>query len=295
MSVWKLFAILAIVLVALGGFAACSPAALLNSVTPSSAFDRDKGIAYGDLPRQTLDVYRAVDPREGAPTVLFVHGGGWEDGDKKLYKFIGDAFAKEGYDVVVPNYRLHPEAVYPDTVTDTAKAAAWAAQTLGKPVVLMGHSAGAYNILQAVFAPEIASANGLDVCTSVAGVVSLAGPTGAYELKEEPYVSVFPGRFLGDDAPLNRAQAGFTDVPRILFVHGDEDTTVGPKNSTALGTLLGPRASVALFEGRGHVDVVRLLARRFEDDSTIKTTVVNFIESLPESGFCANAPVGALQ
>ena len=279
-------AIALLAIVALAVLAACNAAALLNTITPSSSFERDKGIAYGDLPRQTLDVYRAVDPREGAPTVMFVHGGGWEDGDKKLYKFIGDAFAKDGFDVVVPNYRLHPDAVYPDTVADTALAAAWAVDTLGKPVVMIGHSAGGYNVLQAVFAPEISADAGLAVCDSVAGVVSLAGPTGAYELKSEPYVSVFPGRFLEDDAPLARAQAGFTEVPPILFVHGDKDTTVGPKNSTALGALLGPRAQVALYEGRGHVDVVRLLARRFEDDSSIKAAVVEFIEGLPETGFC---------
>ena len=265
---------------------ACNGAAVLNTLTPSSAFDRERDIAYGELPRQTLDIYRADTPRDGAPTVVFVHGGGWEDGSKGLYKFIGDSFAKEGFDVVVPNYRLHPDAVYPSVVEDTARAAAWARERFDRPVVLVGHSAGGYNVLQTVFAPEISEAAGLDVCASVAGVVALAAPTGVYELKEEPYVSVFPGRFLGDDAPINRARAGFTDVPRVLFVHGEDDTTVGPRNSTELGDVLGERAEVRLYEGRGHTDVVRLLARLFEDDSTMKADVVGFIEGLPDEGFC---------
>ena len=275
-----------VAVVALLSLAACNAATVLNTLTSSASFDREREIAYGELPRQTLDIYRAVEPRESAPVLVFVHGGGWEDGDKKLYKFIGESFAREGYDVVVPNYRLHPESVYPDPVTDTALAAAWTVEAFGRPVVLMGHSAGGYNVLQTVFAKAISEGQGLDVCTNVAGVVALAPPTGAYELKEEPYISVFPGRFLGDDAPLNRAKAGEVEVPRILFIHGDADTTVGPKNSTELGTILGPRAQVALYEGRGHIDVVRLLAGMFEDDSSIKATVLAFLEGLPEGGFC---------
>ena len=282
----RALALVATAVLVAGGLAACNGAALLNTLTPSSSFDRERGVAYGDHPRQTLDVYRADAPREGAPTVVFVHGGGWEDGSKGHYKFIGDSFAKEGFDVVVPDYRLHPEAVYPSVVEDTARAAAWAVRAFDRPVVLMGHSAGGYNALQTVFAPELAAPAGLDACESVAGVVALAAPTGAYELEEEPYISVFPGRFLGDDAPLNRAKAGMTEVPRVLFVHGEDDTTVGPRNSTDLAGLLGDRAQVNLYEGRGHVDVVRLLARLFEDDSTIKGDVVAFIEGLPEEGFC---------
>ena len=270
------------------GLAACNGAAVLNTLTPSSSFDRERAVAYGDHPRQTLDLYRAAELREDAPTIVFVHGGGWNDGNRKMYKFIGDSFAKEGFDVVVPNYRLHPEAVYPSVVEDTALASAWAVRELRRPVVLMGHSAGGYNVLQTVFAPEISAEAGLDVCASVAGVVALAAPTGSYELKEEPYISVFPDRFRGDDAPLNRAEAGFTTVPPVLLVHGSDDIVVGPRNSTELGEVLGNRATVRIYPDRDHVDTVRLLARLFEDDSTLKADVVNFIERLQVRGdFCA--------
>ena len=277
--------LLAVTLIIIAAFAlvACNGAAVLNSLTPSSSFERERAVPYGDHPRQTLDLYRAESPRNGAPAVVFVHGGGWEDGNRKMYKFIGDSFAKEGFDVVVPNYRLHPEAVYPSVVEDTALAAAWAVENLRRPVVLMGHSAGGYNVLQTAFAPEIAAESGLDVCASVAGVVALAAPTGSYELKEEPYISVFPDRFRGDDAPLNRAKADFTpsqtnySVPPIFLVHGSEDTVVAPRNSTDLADLLPYRAEVRIYLDRDHIDVVRLLARLFEDDSSIKTDVLNFI------------------
>ena len=273
--------------------AACNGAAVLNTLTPSSSFDRERAVSYGEHPRQTLDLYRADTPRDGAPTVVFVHGGGWEDGNRKMYKFIGDSFAKEGFNIVIPNYRLHPEAEYPSVVEDTALAAAWAVETLRRPVVLIGHSAGGYNVLQTAFAPEIAAEAGLDVCASVAGVVGLAPPTGAYELEEEPYISVFPDRFRGDDAPLNRAKAGFATVPPILLVHGSDDTVVGPRNSVELAEALnadrGERAEVRIYPDRGHIDVVRLLARLFEDDSPIKADVLGFIRDLPvrtSGSFC---------
>ena len=275
--------LLAVTLLLIAAFAlvACNGAAVLNTLTPSSSFERERAVPYGEHPRQTLDLYRASELREDAPAIVFVHGGGWSDGNRRMYKFIGDSFAKEGFDVVVPNYRLHPEAVYPSVVEDTALAASWAVENLRRPIVLMGHSAGGYNVLQTAFAPEVAAESGLDVCASVAGVVGLAPPTGAYELKEEPYISVFPDRFLGDDAPLNRAKAGFTTVPPILLVHGSDDTVVGPRNSTELGEVLGSRATVRIYPDRDHIDAVRLLARLFEDDSPMKADVLSFIRDLP--------------
>ena len=273
-----------VVLIALLGLVACNGAMVLNTLTPSASFDRERDIAYGEHPSQRLDIYRAVEARADAPVLVFVHGGSWKDGSKDLYKFVGESFAREGYDVVIPSYRLHPESVYPDMVEDTALAASWAVERFGRSVVLMGHSAGGYNVLQTVFAPEISAKSGLDVCTQVAGAVALAPPTGAYELKEEPFVTIFPERFLGDDAPLNRAEAGQTEVPPVLFVHGTEDTTVGPKNSTELGAKLQERAQVLLVEGRGHIDVVRLLAKLFEDDSLIKPAVVEWLAARDSGG-----------
>src|SRR3954447_7672731 len=38
-------------------------------------------VPYGDHPRQVLDFYKA-DTKEPAPLVVFIHGGGWVNGDK---------------------------------------------------------------------------------------------------------------------------------------------------------------------------------------------------------------------
>ena len=81
----------------------------LNFLTPKSGYTVQKNIAYGLKARQRLDVYRAKKPLAGQPLIVFVHGGAWQHGDKKDYLFIGETFAREGYEVAVINYHLAPE------------------------------------------------------------------------------------------------------------------------------------------------------------------------------------------
>ncbi|MGB6230271.1 MAG: alpha/beta hydrolase [Litorimonas sp.] len=266
--------------------AGCSAAGVLNGITPSSSFERDKGVAYGQADRQTMDIYRAAEPKAGSPVIVFVYGGGWTRGSKGMYKFVAEGFTKDGYDVVVPDYRLYPDSVYPDMVRDTGAAVrAVAARFPDRSLVLMGHSAGGYNVLMTALAPDL---SGVDVCGRIAGVVSLAAPTGAYPMTDEPYVSIFPERFGGNDAPINRTDRPF---PPLYLVNGLDDTTVGHPNATQLGEALGSgRVTVKLYEGMNHIDPVRVLSRHFDGDSPLKEDIVTFIDALPakgESGFCA--------
>jgi len=181
---------------ALPGFAmllvGCSAAGVLNGITPSSSFDRDKNIAYGDEDRQTMDIYRASEPKSDTPVIVFVYGGGWTRGEKGMYKFVAEGFTKEGFDVAVPNYRLYPDSVYPDMITDTGKAVNAVADAFpGRTLVLMGHSAGGYNVLMTAMATDLSNVSAGD---RNAGVISLAAPTGAYPMTDEPYTTIFPDR-----------------------------------------------------------------------------------------------------
>lgn len=259
--------------------AACSAVSVLNGITPSSTFERTKSVSYGEGDRAVMDIYRATDPRPDAPTLVFVHGGSWSEGSKDIYKFLADGFTKDGFDVVVPNYRLYPEARYPDMIVDTGRATQAAlAEFPDRPVILIGHSAGAYNVLMAAMAPEL---SGLDVCNSIAGVVSLAGPTGAYPLTDEPFITIFPERFTSDDSPMGRIQST-TALPPFFLVNGQDDTTVGPKNVEALSAALSTRGfdvKEGLYEGKDHTDVIRVLSRHFDGGSALKDDILAFIEA----------------
>jgi acetyl esterase/lipase len=110
-----------------------------------------RDLAYGDpkIERQTLDVYA---PAEGAnhPVVVWIHGGGWQAGDKKDVDKKPQAFVDRGFVFVSVNYRLLPDkATIKQMAGDVAKAVRWthdhAKDYGGDPDALfvMGHSAGA--------------------------------------------------------------------------------------------------------------------------------------------------------
>ena len=284
----KIFGCASGCLIGLAILAACAPVAILNGITPSGSFSKAKDLSYGDLDRQKLDVYKSETPRPNSPILVFAYGGSWTDGNKEIYKFLAEGFTSEGYDVSVIDYRLYPKIVYPEMVEDTATAIAFTAkQYPDRPLVVMGHSAGAYNVLMATLNKTFLSAQGVSVCDRIAGVVSLAAPTGAYELKEEPYITIFPDRFQKDDTPLAFASA---PSPSLFVMNGADDTTVGPKNAEELAAKIqnrGGKATLKIYDGLDHTDAVKLLSRHFDDDAPLKSDIIRFINGLPKSGnFC---------
>ena len=72
----------------------------LNLLTPRQGYTVQSNIAYGLRARHRLDLYRTTTARSQRPLMVFVHGGAWSRGDKQDYRFVGEAFAKEGFDVV---------------------------------------------------------------------------------------------------------------------------------------------------------------------------------------------------
>lgn len=276
---------LAAMIAAATALASCAPVSLLNGITPSSTFERTKNISFGDGERDELDIYRAEKPKADAPVLLFVHGGSWDSGSKGMYKFLAEGFTKSGYDIVVPNYRIYPEAKFPNFLVDNANAVAFTAETFpDRKIVLIGHSAGAYNVLMLGLRDEYLSGAGVDRCKTIAGVVGLAAPTGIVPLESARLVEIFPDRFTADDAVLNNVTG---PAPAVFLGHGESDTTVYPRNSTALAekiTARSGKAKVEIYPGQSHIDVVKVLSRHFDGDATLKADIIKFIEGLPDAG-----------
>ena len=126
--------------------------AFLLLATPALADEpqvhRDIAYAEPKNERQTLDVYA---PREGKnhPIVFWIHGGGWQAGDKTDVQVKPQAFVDKGFVFVSTNYRLLPNASIKEMAGDVAKAIRWvhdhAQEYGGDPdtFFVMGHSAGA--------------------------------------------------------------------------------------------------------------------------------------------------------
>jgi len=98
--------------------------------------------------RQVLDVY-APRGAEKLPVVFWIHGGGWQTGDKKNVKAKPAWFLDKGFVFVSINHRFLPDVVMEDLIGDVAKAFAWMVKNVpsfgGDPsrVLVGGHSSGA--------------------------------------------------------------------------------------------------------------------------------------------------------
>jgi acetyl esterase/lipase len=105
-------------------------------------------LAYGEHPKQVLDLYWPAGVTD-APVLLFLHGGGFREGDPTLYGFLAEPFVARGFVFGTVGYRLTPETHLPETFADVERALAWCAANIaqygGSPnrLVLAGHSAGA--------------------------------------------------------------------------------------------------------------------------------------------------------
>jgi acetyl esterase/lipase len=89
--------------------------------------ERVRNISFGPFGRRNmLDVYRHKDHPEGAPVLLFIHGGAWIISNKDQQgKPIMLHFASRGWVCVAPNYRLSPRSTWPDHIVDVKRAIAW--------------------------------------------------------------------------------------------------------------------------------------------------------------------------
>jgi acetyl esterase/lipase len=123
---------------------------VLALAAPAPAQDVKRDIPYVEKghERQVLDVY-SFQGAKNAPVVFWIHGGGWQTGDKKDVQIKPKVLCEKGFVFVSTNYRLLPAIEMGDIIRDVAKALRWthdhAAEYGGDPkrIFVMGHSAGA--------------------------------------------------------------------------------------------------------------------------------------------------------
>lgn len=237
----KALVIFALVIAVLAAIASCAPLKTFNLLTPKDGGVRRvvSDAAYGPGPRQRLDVYAPAGA--GKPIIVFFYGGSWSSGEKADYTFAADALAARGFVVVVPDYRLVPDVVFPTFLEDGAAAIRWAsdhaAEFGGDPkrIVLMGHSAGAYLAIMLALNRSYLSKAGVPA-EAIKGGVGLSGPYDFYPFDVPASQNAF-GQAPDPAAtqPINFARA---DVPPLLLLHGDKDTLVRPRNTINLAKRL---------------------------------------------------------
>lgn len=202
---------------------------------------------------QKLDIYLPVQAaNQPAPIVVYIHGGGWVQGDKRRavaigFKRVVRELQARGFIFASINYRLAPWHRLPDQIADVkcairylrANAAAYNLDP--ERIGVWGDSAGGH--LAAMLGLDCNVANTgdsyVDYSSAVQAVVDMYGPTDLSYLRANPalrwYLYLLFGRRFSD-ADIRRASPLHyvtPTAPPFLIIHGENDMIVPSRQSLA--------------------------------------------------------------
>jgi acetyl esterase/lipase len=199
----------------------------LLAAAPKGDLVIEKSVRYGEHERNLVDIYR---PRgvEGAPVLVYVHGGGYRTGDRDLNPFVyanvPTYFARHGLLAMSATYRLAPQASWPSGGEDMRSLVAWVRENArrlgGDPdrVFLMGHSAGATHVATYAFDARFQPPDG----HGLAGIVLVSG---RYRLRSDPDDPSLDSirEYFGSDPAEYESRSAIThvsgsEVPALLVI-----------------------------------------------------------------------------
>ena len=246
-----------------------------------------------------LDLF--IPDGEDWPVVVFIHGGGWNGGDKDLrvgrkdvYRNIGRYFASHGIGAAVINYRLLPGVHWTTQLRDVSRAIMYtkertdAAGGDADRLFLAGHSAGAQLAARVALDPVFLESVGGDR-DLICGVVAVSGA--GYDMQDqETYAlgaefSYLEYRFGSVDRSETWPEAAsvvqFIDdnAPPFLIAYGGSEHAGLQRQSILMAERLeNAGASVdTIVEPRyTHPRMVLAMSR---DDKETSRRAVEFIES----------------
>jgi acetyl esterase/lipase len=220
-------------------------------------------VTYHEMDGQELKMDVYIPPSGGPwPCMIFVHGGGWTEGDKAPMAVVP---TEAGILVVSINYRMYPAYRFPAMIEDIKCAIRFlrghaAEYNLdAERIVLIGHSAGGH---LAALAGLVDTSTGwetgpyLDQSSRVQAVVVMSGPS---DLKqsfpawvEELKIKVFGEDKLASSSPITYVRQ---DAPPFLIIHGDCDDAVPVKQAHMLHAALikaGASSQLLIMKNAGH-------------------------------------------
>jgi acetyl esterase/lipase len=227
-----------------------------------------RDLAYADTrnERQTLAVYAPADSK-GLPVVVWIHGGGWQGGDKANVQKKPQAFVDKGFVFVSVNYRLLPDVTIKQMATDVAKAIRWthdhAKDYGGDPdrMIVMGHSAGAQLAALVCTDDNYLKAEKLPL-SIIKGCVPVDGDTYDVPLQiatvEQKRADGYKKKFGDADSqkelsPVTHVAKG-KDIPPFLILHVADHAETKPQSQRLAKALedVGVSAKAYPAEGKTH-------------------------------------------
>jgi len=249
---------------------------LVAAPRDSAALTVERDVVYGTAQGTPLLLDLAM-PKTGNgpfPVVVFLHGGGWSEGNRQEMNHFIEGVAGLGYVGVTVAYRLVPAARFPAQLEDCKAAVRWLRANAAKyrinpkRIGVVGFSAGGHLASMLGVTGKNDGLEGAggnpDQSSRVQAVVSFFGLTD-FSTRDWPrdlengVIEPFLGGSFANHADEYRRASPITyvtsDAPPFLFFHGSEDKLVPVDQSKRLGEKLrnaGVFAEVNVLEGEGH-------------------------------------------
>ena len=227
-----------------------------------------------DIYKHQMDIF-LPEGGEGIPMIVFVHGGGWHQGDRKdvIYCDMGRSWAAHDIGTAVISYRLGDEHLIDEQISDVAAAVAWVYKNAEKfngdseRLIVCGHSVGAHLAAMIAFDPEWLAEYGLkpdiikglilwsglyDVKKSIADAKDYMRETVWYPIfgkSEQYWKRMSPVTFIMKKYP----------VPsKTLILCAERDFKTIKAQSRKIAELLGQNCmnEVEIISGEGHFSQV---------------------------------------
>jgi acetyl esterase/lipase len=231
--------------------------------------DRVYGVA--NTSQLKLDVWQKQNTKEPAPTLIYIHGGGWIFGDRTGATLQFLPYIQMGWNVVNVEYRMASASPAPAAVEDCRCALRWVVQHASEynidtnRIVLTGHSAGGHlSLITGLLTPDA----GLDnqcfgpETPKVAAIINWYGISDVADLLAGPDLRNYAVMWLGSQpdrvaiakrvSPLAYIHAG--NAP-VFTVHGDADPVVPYSQAVRLHQALtqaGVKNQLLTIHGGGH-------------------------------------------
>ena len=239
---------------------------------------RDLVYVEGGHERHKLDLYLPEKADGPLPLIIWVHGGGWQNGSKDGCPPLRGGYIERGYAVASINYRLSGHAVFPAQIEDCKAAIRWLRAHAkeynldAKRFGVWGSSAGGHLVALIGTSGDVkefdVGAN-QDQSSRVQAVCDYYGPTDftvfvttpgyeSHATDSSPEAKLIGGAVLQNKARAARVNPityVSKDDPPFLIVHGDKDPTVPINQSQLLFNALkqtGVSAHFHTIHGAGH-------------------------------------------
>ena len=185
-----------------------------------------KDICYGkdNHPQKYLDIY--LPDNDKFDVFVYMHGGGLEAFDRTSAKVVGEYVANRGIAFVSVDYRMYPQATYPQFICDSAEAVGWVYNNIGQygeceGIYISGGSAGGYLSMMLCFDDKYLAPYKLPQGI-IKGYIHDAGqPTTHFNVLRERGID--PRRVIVDDAAPLYHIGKANEYPPMMFIVSDDD------------------------------------------------------------------------